>query len=280
MSEVCSYLYWIHLESHIDIYTEGYVGVSVDPDRRYVEHLKSGKGYYRSDFRDALRSGLTSLSIIFYGSVGECYKLESHLRPGEFIGWNVGPGGVGYQNLKHGLSKNPSYKVYNFHKAHNEYGFCEQWSGAEGVKRFVEFYEGRPKGCVLTFNPGLMSPENAVFTERGGVVGRVLTPKFESGELVNVSSLGESFNIRPNTISSRLSRGFSLDEALGLKEKSKRGVTVSGVSVEYNGPLSDKEIKLMEGLYKLGLHQTEISRLMGISSSNISRLVRRFKIER
>lgn len=34
------YIYWIHLPTHTDIMSEGYIGVSVDPKKRLYEHKR------------------------------------------------------------------------------------------------------------------------------------------------------------------------------------------------------------------------------------------------
>lgn len=90
-------VYWIHLSNHTDINTEGYIGVSNNPKRRFLEHLNDSK--VRNDknpfFGRVLKNHKSEVTqtIIFQGTEESCYSLEESLRPNRNIGWNANKGG-------------------------------------------------------------------------------------------------------------------------------------------------------------------------------------------
>lgn len=90
-------VYWIHLPNHTDINSEGYVGVSNNPRRRFLEHLNDSK--VRNDknpfFGRVLKKHEHEITqtIIFQGTEEGCYSLEELLRPNKNIGWNANKGG-------------------------------------------------------------------------------------------------------------------------------------------------------------------------------------------
>jgi hypothetical protein len=92
-----SVVYWIRLEDHFDMSSDGYIGVAVDFDSRLVRHRSITS---RSDchFGRAIRyHGWKNMlcDVIFSGADTECYALESNLRPDFQIGWNEAIGGCG-----------------------------------------------------------------------------------------------------------------------------------------------------------------------------------------
>ena len=91
-------VYWLRLTNHSDIRSEGYVGVSINPDRRLSKHMRlveSGE-HENAHLINAIRkSGNTIVQdIVATGDEKYCYLLESKLRPDREIGWNIAPGGL------------------------------------------------------------------------------------------------------------------------------------------------------------------------------------------
>jgi len=88
-----TFVYWIHLPDHTDVYSQGYVGVSNNPTRRLQEHKNSTDNKH-------LSSALTKYSdsvlqtVIFNGDSESCYLYEERLRPTTNIGWNINRGGT------------------------------------------------------------------------------------------------------------------------------------------------------------------------------------------
>ena len=95
------FVYWIRLPEHVDIHTQGYIGISNNPKERLKNHIKDSRHKkYRSEFKEVLQSGNYLHSIIFSGTRRECLNLEYDLRPNWFIGWNMAPGGNSASYLK------------------------------------------------------------------------------------------------------------------------------------------------------------------------------------
>ena len=91
------FLYWIHLPHQTDITTEGYVGVSNNPKRRFSEHknVSPNKNEGNKFFNNILNKYSSELlqTLIFQGTEKMCYTLEEELRPKKNIGWNANKGG-------------------------------------------------------------------------------------------------------------------------------------------------------------------------------------------
>jgi len=280
MSSRGCYVYWIRGSTHSEVLTEGYVGISVDPYKRFVEHKNSKAKYYNKDFKQNLGEGLCTLELLFYGSVRECFDLENELRPFSNIGWNISPGGLGGLNLSHGLAGHPVYKLYTYYKGLSKYGkfLHKDWLGPAGVLKFIEFYDSKPEGTKLTFTSKVMSQETAEFKTTKDINKEILSSRVLSGIVNPVSTLGDIFDIRPNTISTRISRGYSLEEACGLVKRHSRMVVVNGVEFKYNGKLSDNQIETLERMYISGESQVSIGKVLNMNSSNIGRLLRRFNL--
>ena len=85
-----TFVYWIHLPTHTDKSTQGYIGVSNNPQRRYRDHLNQASKTPNNPLSNAITLYKDKLiySIIYIGSEQSCYSLEQSLRPKSFIGWN------------------------------------------------------------------------------------------------------------------------------------------------------------------------------------------------
>jgi hypothetical protein len=95
------YLYWYHLDTHTDPYTQGYIGITNDLNRRHKEHKysadKSNKTYLCTHFTNAINmhGGIDNLrkDILHTASYEEICTLERNYRPELNIGWNIAVGG-------------------------------------------------------------------------------------------------------------------------------------------------------------------------------------------
>ncbi len=91
----CS-VYWIHLESHKDMTTQGYIGITTkDIKTRFREHKSAAKSSDNVIHRAFNKYGDQLLiKEILIGSVEFCKLIEFTLRPKEYIGWNSAVGGL------------------------------------------------------------------------------------------------------------------------------------------------------------------------------------------
>ena len=87
------FVYWIHHKDHINVFNEGYVGVSKNIKRRWNEHRLSTENLH---LKHAIKKyGWDSLvkEILLISNEEYCLEIESKLRPQDKIGWNLAKGG-------------------------------------------------------------------------------------------------------------------------------------------------------------------------------------------
>lgn len=107
-------VYWLHLPTHSDVFSEGYVGVSTDPKNRVAKHIRNAqRGVHENShlLNAIVKSGNTIIQdTVAVGSEEYCYKLESKLRPQKDIGWNIAEGGSKPPNCKGRVSPFKNHK--------------------------------------------------------------------------------------------------------------------------------------------------------------------------
>jgi len=131
---------------------------------------------------------------------------------------------------KHGLSKHPLYKTYKamLHRCNNEkdpqyynYGgrgitVCDRW--LESFENFLEDMGERPEGTTLdriNNNQGYQKDNCRWATQteqcRNTRKNHLLTYK---GETLSLEEWGEKYSIKPNTILTRIRRGWSVEDSI------------------------------------------------------------------
>lgn len=91
-------VYWIHLQEHTDINSEGYIGVSKNAIKRLNQHLTDilNEDHVNPHLVNAVNKyswdNLVK-DIVVNGEEAYCYDVEARLRPAKNIGWNLAPGG-------------------------------------------------------------------------------------------------------------------------------------------------------------------------------------------
>lgn len=91
-----AFVYWIHLASHTDMLTQGYIGVTKKTVKmRYSEHCRSAKKLDNCIIYKAINKHGKSLIVttLVEADILYCYDLELKLRPEPCIGWNINRGG-------------------------------------------------------------------------------------------------------------------------------------------------------------------------------------------
>jgi predicted GIY-YIG superfamily endonuclease len=84
-------VYWIRYQNHTDPFKEGYIGISNDPKKRFVEHKKYSKD--NNMVKGAIQKG--AFIEILHSNLSEnnALEIEKSYRPKELIGWNLCEGG-------------------------------------------------------------------------------------------------------------------------------------------------------------------------------------------
>jgi len=86
-------VYWIHLEDHTDMFSQGYIGVSKNTSKRFEEHKNRPSNVH---LKNAIKKyGWDNLvkSIVLIADEAYCLLMETKLRAEDKIGWNVVKGG-------------------------------------------------------------------------------------------------------------------------------------------------------------------------------------------
>ncbi len=128
------FVYWIKRTCHNDVYTEGYIGITDNPDRRYKEHQKF------SNKNKKLVHAFRKYDDISYVVLKEdteenCKLLEFELRPDVQIGWNIVPGGD-----KPPINRGTwvGKKLTDEHKRHVSEGMKLSWSKRERTSKTIK----------------------------------------------------------------------------------------------------------------------------------------------
>jgi predicted GIY-YIG superfamily endonuclease/ribosomal protein L37AE/L43A len=104
-------VYWIRHKDHTDIFSQGYVGISKNVEKRFNEHFRKTQNTH---LKNAIaKYGWDNLvkQQVLIANEQYCLDMEKQLRPNDAIGWNCIAGGgkppVAYGN-KNTLGK-PSW---------------------------------------------------------------------------------------------------------------------------------------------------------------------------
>ena len=87
-------LYWIRHKDHIDMFSQGYVGVSKNTEARWFRHSRYSDNQH---LKAAIKKyGWDNLikEVVLIGEETYCYDLETKIRPTKQIGWNIAEGGM------------------------------------------------------------------------------------------------------------------------------------------------------------------------------------------
>jgi predicted GIY-YIG superfamily endonuclease len=137
-----SFVYWIHLDSHLDITTDGYVGVANDFEgrmKRHAAHTAKDSTHFARAVR--LHGWLNLVKeVIYQGARAECMRTEQLLRHSYQIGWNEAIGGHGGGHI----STSPAYKNRAFH------GWSYDKNGARNPFYNKTFFKNQGKLLIFT----------------------------------------------------------------------------------------------------------------------------------
>lgn len=110
-------IYWIKLPHHKDVYSQGYVGITENFDRRMNQYKRSPNTKSKSSYHitNAIRKyGWDSMEkIVLHDGLTkeEALSLEKKYRPNQLIGWNTFPGGGVVGNHSQEVKNKISHKM-------------------------------------------------------------------------------------------------------------------------------------------------------------------------
>lgn len=186
----------------------------------------------------------------------------------------------------HGLSKHKLYKTYRgmISRCTNPSHPCYQRYGGRGIKvcdRWLESFEnfledvGEKTSERYTLdridNDGNYEPSNCRWATQ-----KQQCNNFSANHIISygdkeytLTMLAEKLGIKQNTLTYRLKRGWSIEEAVAGKRKEK-------FKQPYKDFLSEDEfIKMLECIYVNKYQIRDTANTFGVSESNLSRIVRR-----
>ena len=286
---VVGVLYWLHDMSHDDVFTQGYVGITVCGfQNRLSQHRSTArKGKYKKDFIDGLFSPTFIGEVLYEGSVSEIRDMERFYRPEINIGWNRAIGGDGGFCFKHGLTKSPikaTYYIMLGKTQKESIPVCPTWVGEDGLEQFAKDMLPIPEKHKLwrhDLSKGY-SKDNCKWSTQKEIArhaDRVATLAWE-GQHYTYYELADKIGIKSNTLQYRLRRGWTLAEALNIDKREKRFIIdIHGNKVPYCGRLLDDEIDEIVDLRLSGHTITEIGEAFDIDSSQVSRICSRLGVK-
>ena len=189
-------LYWIRLEDHTDIYTQGYVGITLNFKERMRAHKKNK---IRNHFTNAkLKYGWDNLikqKIVSEISLEDALFLERLYRPNASIGWNSQQGGnLGVEPDWYSIKENAD-KHSQATSIATKIAIAEKDSKEARSYRAKESWrKTRDKRCAAV--TGSKNPRAQLTEDNVREIKYTLIPK----GLSNVT-IANKFNVKPHVIS-------------------------------------------------------------------------------
>lgn len=206
-------LYWIHLEEHTDISSQGYIGVTkYDSKTRFRKHLEALRKYNklggvkdrRTLFSAINKHGIDSVVVtdLVIGEEDYIYDLENKLRPSCNIGWNIATGGEFSVTGNKVYSDNDIYEVYRLRAEEGLIGTCISEKTNISMPHVAQLLNGKCRPDLLDSylkSAGIESMPPATQLAR-----KALT--FDEATAKEIFRLSEEDGVRP----SELARMFNL----------------------------------------------------------------------
>lgn len=128
------YIYWIKKKEHINIYKEGYIGVSNSPERRLLEHSinESVVGNNIRKYKDDVE-----MVVVFsFNKKKDALLKEKELRPKKKIGWNIAIGGQTPPEIKDSIETHK--KISQTLKSKGANPYSEKTHSKETIEKSVK----------------------------------------------------------------------------------------------------------------------------------------------
>lgn len=175
-------VYWIHFDNQNDPYNQGYVGVTVDFDRRIKNHLKDArKGIHLNEYlQESILSEDIRIDILHKDEEDICYEHERKYRPNLNIGWNIAKGGGEGGVVRTGYKLSEEFREKRrLHMLGNKLA-----SAGKGKSKSTEH-----RRKISESNKGRIVSEEQKQKQSNKMKGRILSP--EHKEKIRLSGLGK-----------------------------------------------------------------------------------------
>jgi hypothetical protein len=86
-------LYWIHQKDHTDMFTQGYIGIAMDANKRWNTHYKRQENTHLSNAIKKYGWDNLIKEVVLIADKSYCLIMELKLRYDIGIGWNIAKGG-------------------------------------------------------------------------------------------------------------------------------------------------------------------------------------------
>ena len=86
-------VYWIRRPEHVDIFTQGYVGITENMDYRMWRHKRCKTNAHLANAVKKYGWDALVKDVVLVASTEYCLDIETKLRPTKDVGWNVAIGG-------------------------------------------------------------------------------------------------------------------------------------------------------------------------------------------
>lgn len=164
---------------------------------------------------------------------------------------------------------NPKATAYNLYGGRG-IKVCDRWM--ESFSNFLEDMGERPQDTSLdridfngNYEPSNCRWANSVVQARNKRNNLIID---YDGTTMCLEAWAEELGIKSNSILTRLKRGWSIGQALLLEPRFEK---------EYDGRLSEDELKALVLAVEGGMKQTTYGKAIGMDASQVSRLYRRFR---
>jgi predicted GIY-YIG superfamily endonuclease len=170
-----TYVYWIHVPTHVDPYSQGYVGVSKHPMKRFVDHAYTKNPYLK---RALKRHANIQLSILHEcASREEALNYERDYRPTERVGWNIIIGGL---SPRYGTRRSDETrrKISASHKKRGTNPYSSKTHSPQAIAKSKTQKAGRK----WYYNPQTQQTRQCRIAPEGWLLGRFPADKITNHE--------------------------------------------------------------------------------------------------
>lgn len=200
-----TYLYWIHYPHHRDPMTEGYIGVSYDPEKR-VKYHRRGDGGDNPKLKNALDKGALVTILLEFDDRNEALIAEEGYRPDKNMGWNIIKGGTDTPSVSGMTFDSPNHGMRNKkHKAETKKLMSKQrvgklWFNNGKINR-------RAYTCPEGFTSGRLPFEQHLSDEGRSKLGKsgrpIITPY---GAFNTITEAGQKLNMTQDKVRWRVTK--------------------------------------------------------------------------